>query len=136
MCWKRPRKKYSPDARSRELRYDSQRNGGSFFTEQVSVRRSTILKLTDPDLSFEYSGKSANLAQFEYSGPLEIQKYLNERPVSFALARFIGDKTDTNESPDSEIWAFICEERRVDDLPARKVGPGQQFSMRGRSLNS
>ena len=40
-----------------------------FFTGQVSVRRSTILKLTDPDLSFEYSGKSANLAQFEYSGP-------------------------------------------------------------------
>ncbi len=40
-----------------------------FFTGPVSVRRSSILKLTDPDLSFEYSGKSANLARFEYSGP-------------------------------------------------------------------
>jgi len=40
-----------------------------FFTGPVSVRRSSTLKLTDPDLSFEYSGKSANLARFEYSGP-------------------------------------------------------------------
>ena len=40
-----------------------------FFTGPVNVRRSTILKLSDPDLSFEYSGKSANLARFEYSGP-------------------------------------------------------------------
>ncbi len=40
-----------------------------FFTGPVNVRRSTILKLTDPDLSFEYSGKSANTARFEYSGP-------------------------------------------------------------------
>ena len=40
-----------------------------FFTGPVNVRRSTILKLSDQDLSFEYSGKSANLARFEYSGP-------------------------------------------------------------------
>ena len=40
-----------------------------FFTGPVRVRRSSTLKLTDPDLSFEYSGKSANLARFEYSGP-------------------------------------------------------------------
>ena len=40
-----------------------------FFTGPVNVRRSTILKLTDPDLSFEYSGKSANTARIEYSGP-------------------------------------------------------------------
>ena len=40
-----------------------------FFTGPVNVRRSSTLKLTDPDLSFEYSGKSANLARFEYSGP-------------------------------------------------------------------
>ena len=39
------------------------------FTGPGSVRRSSTLKLTDPDLSFEYSGKSANLARFEYSGP-------------------------------------------------------------------
>ena len=39
------------------------------FTGPVSVRRSSTLKLTDPDLSFEYSGKSASLARFEYNGP-------------------------------------------------------------------
>ena len=40
-----------------------------FFTESVHVRRSTTLKLTDPNMSFEYAGQSANISQFEYSGP-------------------------------------------------------------------
>ena len=35
---------------------------------------------------------------------------------TYALARFIGDKTVTNESPHSKIWAFICGQQRVDDL--------------------
>ena len=40
-----------------------------FFTESVHVRRSTTLKLTDPDMNFEYVGQSANISHFEYSGP-------------------------------------------------------------------
>ena len=40
-----------------------------FFTEPVHVRRGTTLILTDPDMSFEYVGQSANISQFEYSGP-------------------------------------------------------------------
>ncbi len=40
-----------------------------FFTETVHVRRTTTVKLTDPNMSFEYAGKSANISQFEYSGP-------------------------------------------------------------------
>jgi hypothetical protein len=33
------------------------------------VRRSTRLKLTDPNLSFEYLGRSSLIGQFDYSGP-------------------------------------------------------------------
>jgi hypothetical protein len=40
-----------------------------FYTGTVSVRRSRILKLTDPNLSFEYSGRSSLIGQFDYSGP-------------------------------------------------------------------
>jgi hypothetical protein len=35
----------------------------------VHVRRSSILKLTDPNLSFEYSRRSSLIGQFEYNGP-------------------------------------------------------------------
>lgn len=40
-----------------------------FFTGAVRVRRSATLKLTDPNLGFEYAGQSANISQFDYSGP-------------------------------------------------------------------
>jgi hypothetical protein len=40
-----------------------------FYNGEVSVRRGTVLKLTDPDLSFEYSGKSSLIGQFDYTGP-------------------------------------------------------------------
>lgn len=40
-----------------------------FYTGTADVRRSTILKLTDPDLSFEYLGRSALIGHFDYQGP-------------------------------------------------------------------
>ena len=40
-----------------------------FYTETASVRRSSMLKLTDPNMSFEYSGRSSLIGQFEYGGP-------------------------------------------------------------------
>jgi hypothetical protein len=40
-----------------------------FYTGTVDVRRSTTLKLTDPNLSFEYPGRSSLIGKFEYSGP-------------------------------------------------------------------
>jgi hypothetical protein len=40
-----------------------------FYTGTVNVRRSTTLKLTDPNLSFEYPGRSSLIGKFEYSGP-------------------------------------------------------------------
>jgi hypothetical protein len=40
-----------------------------FYTGTVDVRRSTTLKLTDPELSFEYPGRSSLIGKFEYSGP-------------------------------------------------------------------
>jgi hypothetical protein len=40
-----------------------------FYTGPARVRRSSILKLTDPNISFEYSGLSSLIGQFEYSGP-------------------------------------------------------------------
>jgi hypothetical protein len=40
-----------------------------FYTGTVSVRRSRTLRLTDPNLSFAYSGRSSLIGQFEYSGP-------------------------------------------------------------------
>jgi hypothetical protein len=39
-----------------------------FHTGPTYVRRSSILKLTDPNLRFEYSERSALIGQFEYSG--------------------------------------------------------------------
>lgn len=40
-----------------------------FYTGTADVRRSTILKFTDPDLSFEYLGRSALIGRFAYEGP-------------------------------------------------------------------
>jgi hypothetical protein len=40
-----------------------------FYTGPASVRRSTRLRLTDPELSFEYAGRSSIVGQFDYSGP-------------------------------------------------------------------
>jgi hypothetical protein len=40
-----------------------------FYTGTASVRRSRMLKLTDPNLSFEYSGRSSLIGQFDYRGP-------------------------------------------------------------------
>ncbi len=40
-----------------------------FYTGPVDVRRSTTLKLTDPELSFEYPGRSSLIGTFEYRGP-------------------------------------------------------------------
>ena len=39
-----------------------------FYTGTVRVRRSRIVKLTDPNMSFEFSGRSSLIGQFEYSG--------------------------------------------------------------------
>jgi hypothetical protein len=40
-----------------------------FYTGEADVRRSTIVKLTDPNLSYEYAGRSALIGRFEYTGP-------------------------------------------------------------------
>lgn len=40
-----------------------------FYTGTADVRRSTMLKFTDPDLSFEYLGRSALIGHFLYEGP-------------------------------------------------------------------
>jgi hypothetical protein len=40
-----------------------------FHTGPTYVRRATTLKLTDPHLGFEYSGRSSLIGQFEYRGP-------------------------------------------------------------------
>jgi hypothetical protein len=40
-----------------------------FYTGTADVRRSTILKFTDPDLSFEYLGRSSLIGTFTYEGP-------------------------------------------------------------------
>ncbi len=40
-----------------------------FYTGPVGVRRTTVLRLTDPNMSFEHSGRSSLVGQFEYSGP-------------------------------------------------------------------
>ncbi len=40
-----------------------------FYTGTVRVRRSRVLKLTDPQMSFEYAGRSTLIGQFDYRGP-------------------------------------------------------------------
>ena len=40
-----------------------------FYTGAVNVRRTTVLKLTDPDISFDHSGLAATAGRFDLSGP-------------------------------------------------------------------
>jgi hypothetical protein len=40
-----------------------------FYTGAVGVRRSRTLRLTDPSMGFQYSGRSALIGHFDYSGP-------------------------------------------------------------------
>ena len=40
-----------------------------FYTGAVNVRRTTVLKLTDPDVSFDHSGLAATVGRFDLSGP-------------------------------------------------------------------
>ena len=40
-----------------------------FYTGAARVRRTRMLKLTDPLLNFEYARRSSLIGQFEYSGP-------------------------------------------------------------------
>jgi len=40
-----------------------------FYTGAARVRRSRTLRPTDPNMAFEYSGRSALIGSFDYSGP-------------------------------------------------------------------
>ena len=40
-----------------------------FYKGAVNVRRTAVLKLTDPDISFDHSGLAATVGQFDLSGP-------------------------------------------------------------------
>jgi hypothetical protein len=40
-----------------------------FYTGAAHVRRSWTLKLTDPNMAFEYSNRSSLISNFDYSGP-------------------------------------------------------------------
>jgi len=40
-----------------------------FYTGSVNVRRSRTLRLSDPGMSFQYTGRSSLVGQFDYSGP-------------------------------------------------------------------
>jgi hypothetical protein len=40
-----------------------------FYTGSASVRRSRTLRLSDPGMSFQYTGRSSLIGQFDYSGP-------------------------------------------------------------------
>ena len=40
-----------------------------FYTGAVNVRRTTVLKLTDPDISFDHSGLAATSGRFDLSVP-------------------------------------------------------------------
>ena len=40
-----------------------------FFTGEANIRRTSTLRLTDPNLSFEHTGHSAVTGHFDYSGP-------------------------------------------------------------------
>jgi hypothetical protein len=40
-----------------------------FYTGAASVRQSATLRLTDPEMRFEYAGRSSLIGQFEYRGP-------------------------------------------------------------------
>ena len=40
-----------------------------WYTGPAPVRRAKVLKLTDPNMSFEHSGCSSLFGPFEYAGP-------------------------------------------------------------------
>ena len=40
-----------------------------FYTGDASIRRSSVMRLTDPGLSFEHSGGSSLTGRFDFSGP-------------------------------------------------------------------
>jgi hypothetical protein len=40
-----------------------------FYTGEVRVRRSRTFRLSDPNMAFDHSGRSALIGRFEYSGP-------------------------------------------------------------------
>ncbi len=40
-----------------------------FYAGAANVRRSSVMRLTDPNLSFEHPGSSALTGQFDFSGP-------------------------------------------------------------------
>ena len=40
-----------------------------FYTGPMQVRRAKVLKLTDPNMTFEHSGSSSLVGSFEYAGP-------------------------------------------------------------------
>ena len=40
-----------------------------FYMGAAHVRRSRTLKLTDPNMAFEYSNRSSLIGNFDYSGP-------------------------------------------------------------------
>jgi hypothetical protein len=40
-----------------------------FYTGTIDVRRTAIMKLTDPNMSFEHPGRSSLIGAFEYRGP-------------------------------------------------------------------
>jgi hypothetical protein len=60
-----------PNPMEGEPPLDTQATGLSvpFYTGPAKVRRSSVFKLTDPNLSFEHPGRSSLIGQFDYSGP-------------------------------------------------------------------
>ncbi len=40
-----------------------------FYTGDVSIRRSSVMRVTDPGLSFEHAGGSSLIGRFDFSGP-------------------------------------------------------------------
>ena len=40
-----------------------------FYSSAASIRRTKVMKLTDPELSFEHEGSSSLIGQFDFSGP-------------------------------------------------------------------
>ena len=50
---------------------DTKMNDGAvpLYAGTANIRRSGVMKLTDPNLSFEYSGSSSLIGRFDYSGP-------------------------------------------------------------------
>ena len=40
-----------------------------FYTGDASIRRSSVMRMTDPCLSFEHTGASSLIGRFDFSGP-------------------------------------------------------------------